>query len=91
MIPGAPWRIVIQKRAQKVIDRLTPDLIRRIYAELNQLAQDPRHPGTRPVEGTEFRRARVGDWRIIYAVEDEELVVLVVKIAPRGDVYRNLR
>ena len=91
MIPGAPWQVVIQKRAQKVLDRLTADLVRRIYAELNRLAQDPRHPGTRPVEGTDFRRARVGDWRIIYAIEDDQLVVLVVKIAPRGEVYRHLQ
>jgi len=53
------------------------------------LADDPRPPGCIKMSGYDDRwRIRVGDWRVVYRIEDGRLVVLVVTVAPRGGVYR---
>ena len=83
------WRVIVQRRAERALRRLPRDLLERIRRAISQLATDPRPPGCVRLSGTdELYRIRVGDWRIIYAVEDELLIVLVVDIGPRGGVYR---
>ena len=59
-----------------------------LEAEIYALAENPRPPGCLKLTGFKDRwRVRVGDWRIIYRIEDDRLVVLVVTVAPRGGVY----
>jgi mRNA interferase RelE/StbE len=58
---------------------------------IRSLADDPRPPGCKRLSGHDaLYRIRVGDWRIIYAIEDDKLIVLIVEIGPRGRVYRGL-
>jgi mRNA interferase RelE/StbE len=52
------------------------------------LARDPRPPGAKQLQGRDALRVRVGSYRIIYAVKDDELLVLVVAVGHRRDVYR---
>jgi mRNA interferase RelE/StbE len=52
------------------------------------LADDPRPPGAVKLAGRDDYRIRVGDYRIVYAVDDEEGLVIVARIAHRRDVYR---
>lgn len=53
------------------------------------LADNPRPPASRKLEGHEdLYRLRVGDWRIIYVIQDAELLIVVVEIGSRGNVYR---
>ena len=61
-----------------------------IRGKLDQLAQDPyaRNPNVTKLQGRPGYRLRVGDWRIIYELEDDRLVILVLKIALRGGAYR---
>ena len=60
-----------------------------IKAAIQALAVDPRHPGVEKLVGEDDEwRVRVGTWRIVYRVDDGVLVVLVVKVAPRGGVFR---
>ena len=60
-----------------------------IKQAIQRLAIDPRHTGvTKLVDADDEWRVRVGDWRIVYRIDDGVLVVLVVKVAPRGGVYR---
>jgi mRNA interferase RelE/StbE len=63
-------------------------LARRIRDAILRLADDPRPPGCRKLEGRENEwRVRVGTWRVIYQIEEDRVVVLVVRVAPRGEVY----
>lgn len=51
------------------------------------LAQDPRPPGARALQGRPGLRVRVGDYRILYTVDDDVLLVVVVRLGHRRDVY----
>ncbi len=55
------------------------------------LEDDPRPPGvTRLVGADDLWRIKVGDYRVVYAIKDDRLVVIVVRVAGRGKVYRNI-
>ena len=70
-------------RDRRLHDRLTTAIAR--------LADNPRPVGSRKLVGeVDQWRVRVGDWRIVYGIEDERLVVLVVTVAPRDGVYRGV-
>ncbi len=78
------------KQAQKAICRLPRNVATRLRAELEAIAQSP---GTyrgdwRPLQGSPFWRLRIGDWRAICDLRDDELVLSVLKIGSRGDVYK---
>ncbi len=74
--------------AVRSLRKLSPAVNRRIVAKIESMATNPRAPGTIKMEGAETYRARVGDYRIIYAIADERLVVLIVDIGNRRDIYR---
>ena len=83
------YRVEIAPRAAKQIRSLSRQAQERVTAALDRLQNDPRPPGCRRLTGSEdLYRIRIGDYRLIYAIEDDELIVLVVKVGHRGDVYR---
>ena len=86
-----PWySIEVQQSAEKVLRRLPRDLKEHITAVIFALETNPRPPGAIALKGQyNTWRIRVGDWRVIYTIEDDQLIILVVKIGPR-DVYRGL-
>ena len=85
----AAYRIAFTPRAQRDLASLDPPTRRRIARRIEALSTDPRPPGTEMLKGGEGElRVRVGDWRVIYVARDDELLVLVIKIGHRGDVYR---
>lgn len=62
---------------------------KRIALRIDALAQDPRPPGSRKlVGGTNEYRIRSGDYRVVYSVEDRKVLVIVMRIAHRKDIYR---
>ena len=64
---------------------------RRIDARTEALMDDPRPPGSRKLTGLDLYRVRVGDYRIIYRIEDQVLLVTVVRVGHRGHrIYDNL-
>jgi mRNA interferase RelE/StbE len=87
------WRIDFAEDARKELLRLDPPVARRIHAFLAErlaLLDDPRSIGEAlrgPNLGT-YWKYRVGDWRIIAAIEDEVLRILVLRIGNRREVYR---
>ncbi len=86
-----PYRIEIERSAERVMRRLPRDLLNRLRTAIDALAADPRPPGCRRLAGyTNLYRVRVGDWRISYAVEDDRLLIIVIEVAPRGGAYRSL-
>ena len=72
-------------RELRKIDRSTQP---RIQGAIALLAQDPRPPASRPLRGREGFRLRVGDYRIIYTIDDGILLIVVVTIGRRRDVYQ---
>ena len=86
------YEVVITRQPRKVIRKLPRNLKERIIKAALALATDPRPPGYKRLTAhPDLYRIRVGDWRIIYTIEDDMLVILILKVAPRGGVYRSLR
>ena len=76
-------------RTSKTLDRLPDDVRGRVLRKLEALQEDPRPFGVAKLAGPEdLYRLRVGDWRIVYAIRDRELVVIVIRIGHRREVYR---
>ncbi|MCC7355227.1 MAG: type II toxin-antitoxin system RelE/ParE family toxin [Anaerolineae bacterium] len=74
---------------KKILRRLPADLRRRILATLHDPEAEPRPHGCKMLTGYDLYGVRVDSWRIVYRIEDERLIVLVVAIAPRGGVYKD--
>jgi mRNA interferase RelE/StbE len=73
-------------RALAILDRAVQ---RRFARRIDRLADDPRPSGAEKLRGSDdVWRVRVGDYRVLYLIEDERLLILVVKIGHRRDVYR---
>ncbi|WP_137110322.1 type II toxin-antitoxin system RelE/ParE family toxin [Rhodobacter sp. SY28-1] len=83
------WTVEFDRRGKKDFLAIKDmRLARRIQAAIYALADDPRPPGCRKLEGRENEwRIRVGTWRVIYQIEEDRVVVLIVRVAPRGEVY----
>ena len=89
--PEQGWQVILHREPDRVLSRLPRQLVKRIWAKIQELKKDPRPNGCVKIRGTQYDslyRLRVGDWRISYAIENDQLIVLVLEIAPRGDAYR---
>ncbi|MFN2384320.1 MAG: type II toxin-antitoxin system RelE/ParE family toxin [Gemmatimonadota bacterium] len=76
--------------AARTFRALPVALRRRLAAKIDGLAEDPRPHGAKKLTGMkDVYRLRVGEYRVIYAIRSKELVVLVLKIGHRGEVYRS--
>lgn len=84
----ASYSVVIRRSAGKEIEALPTADRRRVVARIQALATDPRPVGCEKLSGEEKYRLRQGDYRILYEITDRELIVTVVKVGNRRDVYR---
>lgn len=84
---SGPYRVEIQRRALKEIAKLDAKMRQRIGEAIDELATDPRPPGCKKLVGREAWRIRVGSYRVLYDIEDDVLVVRVVRVAHRREVY----
>jgi mRNA interferase RelE/StbE len=84
------YKIIFTKEAQKALLRLPRNTAVLVRQKLEQLAADPYAPITnaKKLQTRSGYRLRIGDWRVIYEIQNDKLVVLVLKIAQRGEVYR---
>lgn len=86
-----PYRIELKPSAQDSLAKIAKPHQRRIAKRIDQLAENPRPRGAKKLAGSDdFWRIRVGEYRIIYQIHDDVLLVLIVRIGGRGDVYRHL-
>jgi mRNA interferase RelE/StbE len=82
------YEIVVVPAADKAIAHLPRSVRARITERLVRLAEDPRPSGSVKLSGVEAYRIRVGDYRIIYQIHDQQLIVLVIDVGHRREVYR---
>lgn len=83
------YTIIIPKAVQKQLDALPDDVYDRIAAKVQQLAENPRPDGVVKLKGSENEyRIRIGDYRVRYEIEDEELRILLLQCQHRKEVYR---
>lgn len=81
------YRVELRPAAVRALRKLDPDVRPRIQGAIALLAQDPRPPASRALRGRPGFRVRVGDYRIIYTIADDVLLVVVVTLGHRRDVY----
>jgi mRNA interferase RelE/StbE len=84
------YKLVFAREAQKVLLRLPKSTAVLVRQKLEQLAIDSYAPNTNAMklQNRSGYRLRIGDWRVIYEIQNDELVILVLKISLRGEVYR---
>lgn len=84
----AIYRIEIKKSAQKEIQNLPRLDLKRVVIKIQSLAINPRMPDSKKLSSQEQYRVRVGQYRILYEIHDDILVIMVVRVAHRKQVYR---
>jgi mRNA interferase RelE/StbE len=86
--PTGAYEVRLHREAVRSYRRLHGSARERIRAAIDELAREPRPRAATKLVARDDYRIRVGDYRIVYAVDDHERVVLVARIAHRRDVYR---
>lgn len=87
------YSVRLARRAERNLARIRqgdPRAYRRLVTAIRALSEDPRPSGARKLTAFDppAWRLRVGGYRIVYEIGEEELLVLVVNVAPRGEIYR---
>lgn len=83
------YRVTFSPRARREFRDLPRPAQVRIAPRIDALADDLRPPGVKKLSGeAELYRIRVGDYRVIYAIDDDQLIVLIVTVGDRKEVYR---
>jgi mRNA interferase RelE/StbE len=84
----ANYKITFKTSVRKDLQYVPKSDIKKILLKVDSLAADPRRKGAIKLSGQEMYRIRQGLYRIIYEIKDSELVVQVIKIGHRSDVYK---
>ncbi len=82
------YRIEFRPAALRELRKIDRSMQPRIQGAIALLAQDPRPPASRPLRGREGYRLRVGDYRIIYTIDNGVLLIVIVTIGHRRNVYQ---
>ena len=82
------YAIQVLPSAARAIRKLSPEAKRRIQAVIELLADDPRPPAAKKLTARPEWRVRTGDYRVLYRINDGELIVVVVDAGHRRDIYR---
>lgn len=84
----ADYAVVLARSARKELEALGPPIVGRLIARIDVLATNPRPAGSRKLRGSgSLWRVRVGDYRIVYGVDDRRRVVDIVRIRHRREAY----
>ncbi len=84
----AKYKIVFRRSVLKDLGPIPKKDVKRILLAIESLAENPRPPQCHKLSGEEKYRLRCGLYRILYSIEDDKLIVCVVKVGHRKDVYR---
>ena len=83
------YNVVTTRLFDNAIAKLPANWQRRIVAKIKEVAADPYAPNNnlKKLQGRDGYRLRIGDWRVIYELHDDRLVMLVLEVGPRGGIY----
>ena len=84
----AKYRIELKKSVEKDLEPIPKKDVQRIMSAIESLADDPRPPQAKKLSGLEQYRLRQGNYRILYSIKDDLLIVFVVAAGHRKDIYR---
>lgn len=82
------YRIEILRSARKQLEKIQESDRNRIIDSIRSLAENPRPTGSKKLSGRQAWRIRIGSYRVIYEIQDSELIILVVTVGHRREVYR---
>jgi mRNA interferase RelE/StbE len=82
------YRVEVTRSAIKALRRVNPADTGRLRGAIAMLAEDPRPPASRPLRGRDGWRLRVGDYRVLYTIRDDVLLIDVVAVAHMSSAYR---
>ena len=82
------YSIELRPAAAKALRKIDPQDVARLRGAIALLAEDPRPPGAKALQGRPGYRVRLGRYRIIYTIDDGVLLVVVVTLGQRQDVYK---
>lgn len=83
------WTVTYSNTAVKALRRMPRNVATRIRARIDQLATDPYAPDNNltKLQSSDYYRLRVGDWRVVYELINDELVINIITIGSRGSAY----
>ena len=81
------YTVLLSKKAQKQLDKLSDNIAEPIFAAISGLEENPRPTGFKKLKGRDGYRIRTGKYRIIYDIFDTELIVDVIALGHRKDIY----
>ncbi len=79
--------VVLSKKAEKALDKLSDNIAAPILEAINDLEENPRPHGYKKLKGTKGYRIRVGNYRVIYDIIDKELIIDIITLGHRKDIY----
>ena len=82
------YKISILRKAQKQLAKIPASDYKKVKQAILDLAKDPRLPGSKKLKGRQGWRIRQGDFRVIYEIQDDQLIVIVLDVGNRKDIYR---
>ena len=82
------YKISIRRKAQKQLAKIPANDYKKIKQAILDLAQDPRPSGSIKLKGRPGWRIRKGDYRVIYEIQDDLLIIIVLDVGNRKDIYR---
>jgi len=87
-VANKKYTVVVIAAVKKTILKLPSSIASRVETTLLQLEDDPRPPGCKKLKGRDGYRIRVGDYRIIYEIEDNILRIVVIDVGNKKDIYK---
>ncbi|MGH2414985.1 MAG: type II toxin-antitoxin system RelE family toxin [Microcystaceae cyanobacterium] len=84
------YQIIFDKRAAKQLKKLPKEIQGHLKSKIAELSINPRPPGVVKLTGKDkIYRVRVGDYRIIYQIQDNELIILIAQVSDRKNAYKD--
>jgi len=84
----AKYRIEVKKSAEKELRKIPKKELIKLISQIGSLADSPHPPGSKKLTNQEKYRIRIGNYRVLYNVEDEILTIFVIKVGHRKEIYR---
>ena len=83
------YKVIFTKSVKKDFRKIPKLDVPKILNEIEELAKNPRSSKTKKLKGEKLYRLRVGNYRVIYDIQDNLMLIFVVKLGHRSDIYRN--